>query len=296
MDNHIPPRERSSGLEGALSAVDNVKKRTTRAVMNNAGTLVSVFLLFVVAVVMTTDVKVQSLTDVASLGLDFFILLFCSYGMYVNMTDSGTKQGLLSTVYKEAVDRYEGLKSRIIAQGLQGKLPEFCTDYINDELISTRTSILANVGIAYETYADKYIGKDPEQIEDPLTDSQKKAIKSANEVRPIKLTPDMILKRGRGSMRRAPLGFKPFTKKMFNFGFKFTTTATTSLLMGVIAFDVIAEPDWSVFASVLLKLLAVVLNGFNGYQFGYENIVNDTVNYMNDQSDLMEQALQYFEI
>ena len=65
-------------------------------------------------------------------------------------------------VHKLAVDRYEGLKSRIIAQGLQGKLPEFCTDYINDELISTRTSILANVGITYETYADKYIGQDPE--------------------------------------------------------------------------------------------------------------------------------------
>jgi hypothetical protein len=37
------------------------------------------------------------------------------------------------------------------------------------------------------------------------------------------------------------------------------------------------------------------LNGFSGYKFGYENIVFDTTNYMNDQTDLMEQALQYFE-
>ena len=44
-----------------------------------------------------------------------------------------------------------------------------------------------------------------------------------------------------------------------------------------------------------LKLLAVVMNGFTGYKFGYENIVFDTVNYMDDQTDLMNQAMQYFD-
>ena len=44
------------------------------------------------------------------------------------------------------------------------------------------------------------------------------------------------------------------------------------------------------------KLKAVcVMNGFTGYKFGYENIVFDTVNYMDDQTDLMEQAMQYFD-
>ena len=49
------------------------------------------------------------------------------------------------------------------------------------------------------------------------------------------------------------------------------------------------------FAAIVLKLLSVILNGFLGYKFGYENIVFDTVNYMNDQKDLMQQVIQYVE-
>ena len=46
---------------------------------------------------------------------------------------------------------------------------------------------------------------------------------------------------------------------------------------------------------LLLKLCPVILNGFTGYKFGYENIVYDTVNYMSDQIDLMHQFKQYIE-
>lgn len=49
------------------------------------------------------------------------------------------------------------------------------------------------------------------------------------------------------------------------------------------------------FAACLLKLFPVVLNGFMGYKSGYENIVVDTVNYMNDQADLMRQLIHYVE-
>ena len=38
-----------------------------------------------------------------------------------------------------------------------------------------------------------------------------------------------------------------------------------------------------------------MLNGFAGYKFGYENIVYDTVDYVNDQIDLMHRFKQYIE-
>ena len=49
------------------------------------------------------------------------------------------------------------------------------------------------------------------------------------------------------------------------------------------------------FAECILKLFPIVLNGFTGYQSGYNNIVVDTVNYMNDQADLMRQLIHYVE-
>jgi hypothetical protein len=65
--------------------------------------------------------------------------------------------------------------------------------------------------------------------------------------------------------------------------------------MTAIVVDFVIEPTWIMFVSCMLRLMLVVLNGFSGYKFGYENIVYDTVNYMDDQTDLMEQAIQYFE-
>lgn len=103
------------------------------------------------------------------------------------------------------------------------------------------------------------------------------------------------MKRGRGSSRRAPLGTKPETKKSINFGVKFGSSFLVSLVMSVIVLDVVVEPTWVIFASCMLKLLAVAMNGFTGYKFGYENIVFDTVNYMDDQTDLINQAMQYFD-
>lgn len=288
----IPIREKKNTVEGALIAVESAKRKTVKTLLDNAGMIVGVFLLFVVAVVTTTDVSVQTAAENAALGLEFFVLLFCSYGMYINMTDSGRKQGLATTIYKDACKRYEELKNKIITGGKQVALAEFCKSYVFEELKSARTSILANVGISYEMYEEKLLGKDLDNLEEALTEAQKKAVRLANKLKPVKLTSDMILKRGRGSARRTPLSINPGKKRSFVFGGKFATTALTSILMGWIALDVITEPSWGVFASVMLKMLAVVLNGFSGYQFGYENIVSDTVNFMNDQSDLMEQVVQ----
>jgi hypothetical protein len=37
------------------------------------------------------------------------------------------------------------------------------------------------------------------------------------------------------------------------------------------------------------------MSGFTGYKFGFENIVFDTVDYINDQTDLMRQFLNFSE-
>ncbi len=69
---------------------------------------------------------------------------------------------------------------------------------------------------------------------------------------------------------------------------KFIRTTITSLLTGVIVLDVIKYPTWATFAAC-----CVIFNGFMGYQMGYENITADTVNYMQDKKDLMQQLIEY---
>lgn len=281
----------------AVERVGKTQRKVTRNILNNAGTIVGIFIIFVVIVVFTTDIKLTGAMKWAELSLVFFILLFCSYSMYVNYASSGTRAGKNSETFINSYTNYDTTKKKIVENKYQTRLPEFCRYYIKEELTNARNAILSEVGIDFDTYLKEYIGKDKTYLEtdNKLSKSQIEAILKANAVKPIKLTPEMIMKRGRGNGSRNPLGIKPETKKKIHLSTKFTTTAITSFITGVIVLDVIINPTWATFAACCLKVLLVVLNGFMGYKMGYENIVVDTVEYMNDQVDLMNQLIQYIE-
>ena len=217
--------------------------------------------------------------------------------MYINCSDSGMRTGLASKLYTDALTTFETYKKSIVDRKLQARLPEFCRHFVDEELRNSRLEILAVVGISYEHYLKEYISLSEEDVDAraDLSKPQRDAIKKANKVKPIKLTPEMIMKRGRGSARRAPLGITPETKKGINFGVKFFNTFVTSFFISIIVLEAVIAPTWTLIASCVFKLLAIVINGFNGYKFGYENIVIDTVNYMEDQEDLMRQAVDYIE-
>lgn len=273
------------------------KKAATKTLLNNAGILVGVFIVFAVITIVTTDIKIADPEKFGQLGIDFFLLLFCSYSMYINCSDSGMRLGLRNEDYLAAVDLFEDRKNVIKKNKFQKRMYEFCLYYINRELENAKMNILLVVGFDYETYLEKWLGKSEEYIQsiNELTKPQKDAIIKANAVKPIKLTPEMILMRGRRSENRAALGITPQQKKVFNFGFKFISNVVIALFWTAIVIEFAIEPTWELFVAIILRSLLIILNGFSGYKFGYENIVFDTTNYMNDQTDLMEQALQYFE-
>lgn len=280
-----------------IERMSKTQKRVARTILNNTGMIVGFFIIFVVIVVFTTDVKLTGAMQWAELGLVFFILLFCSYSMYVNYANSGTRAGRKSDLYIDSYINYNDKKKYIIDKKYQARSSEFCRYYISEELKNSRTSVLSEVGIDYDVYTEKYLGRDKKYLETikDLSKTQVLAIIKANSITPIKLTPEMIMKRGRGNSSREPLGTKPETKKRIHLGTKFVSTCITSFVTGVIVLDVIINPTWATFVACCLKVLLVVLNGFMGYKMGYENIVVDTVEYMNDQVDLMNQLIQYVE-
>lgn len=273
------------------------KKAATKTLLNNAGILVGVFIVFAVITIVTTDIKLADPERFGQLGIDFFLLLFCTYSMYINCSDSGMRLGLRNEDYLAAVDLFEDRKNVIKENKFQKRMYEFCRYYIDRELENAKMNILMVVGFDYETYIENWVGKSDEFIQSigNLTKPQKDAIIKANAVKPIKLTPEMILMRGRKADQRSPLGITPQQKKAFNFGFKFVSNIVIALFWTAIVIEFAIEPTWQLFVAIVLRTLLIILNGFSGYKFGYENIVFDTTNYMNDQTDLMEQALQYFE-
>ena len=69
------------------------RKRVSQYIFTNTRPFLIAFILFTVIVVMTTDIKLVTISSLTSLGLEFFIILFCSYGMYICCTDGGVKEG-----------------------------------------------------------------------------------------------------------------------------------------------------------------------------------------------------------
>ncbi len=278
-----------------VEGINSTKKKIAKGIFRNSGIFVGVFLVFVVIVVFTTDIQLSSFADWTKLGLSFFVLLFCSYSMYINFSDTGMRTGKESETYKKTLNEYDTIKKEIISNKQQGRLLEFCRHYIIEELQSTRHAIITDVGLDFTLYKEKYIGMSKKALKQvaELTEPQRKAVIKANSVKPIKLTPEMIFKRGRGAGRRKPLDTNPKKKKGMAFGVKFIKSSVTTLLTSIIMLDVVINPTWATFAACCLKLMPVILNGFTGYKMGYENIVCDTVNYMSDQIDLIHQFQQY---
>ncbi len=289
--------DKPKSIGDAIERPNNVKRKIARGLLSNTGIFIGVFIVFVVIVVFTTDIKITSALEWAALGLSFFVLLMCSYSMYVNCADSGSRAGKISSTYIGASEHYDDLKNKVVSMKIQGRLPEFCRHYVDEELHNTRASIVADVGITYEQYKELYVGKDKVALkrDGKLSRAHINAIIAANKIKPIRLTPEMILKRGRGSSHRSPLGMKPTTRKSIKFGVKLIKVCLASVLTSVVVLDVVINPTWATFAVCLLKLFPVVLNGFMGYKMGYDNVVVDTVNYMTDQADLLQQFVHYIE-
>lgn len=291
------PSETSDGVERTILLADSKKKAFTRSFLSNAGIVIGVVILFIAIAAVTTDIHLATIDDLKELGIDFFLLLFCSYTMYVNCSDSGMRHAQKSELYRGGVELFDKLKRYIIENKMHLRLSEFCRYYKEDELTNARMTAISMVGMSYEEYKEKYLGKDKRAIKKMhgLSHVQKRAILRANGYMPVRLTPEMILGRGRSSANRAPLGKTPQQKKRVVFSAKFFTSLLTAFAMSAIIFDMTKDPTWATIAACGVKLGTIVLNGFTGFKFGYENVCFDTVNYMADQSDLMELAIQWCE-
>lgn len=281
-----------------LEKLSTDKKKISQYILGNARTLLIVFILFTVVVVMTTDITFITISSIKDFGLEFFLLLFASYAMYVCCADGGTSAGYATDVYKTSVERFGELKKQVLENSRYSRMNEFCAYYIAEELKKSRMQHLIVASITYEDYLDNYVKLSRAELKQrtELTELQKKSINRANNVRQIRFTPDMLTTmHGKGIFTRFALSVTPKTHRNIAFSTKFVKMSLLAVCMSLIALQVIIEPSWVVFAEVCMKLVTVVINGFDGRATGYNNVTVDTVNYTNAQSDLLHQAIQYID-
>ena len=288
------PKESSSRIEQIFEKEQGIRKWMAKSIVGYGGIAISMFLMFITVMVVTTDITI-SLSSIAQLSTDFFLLLFCSYASYICCSDSGTKAGKLSKIYIETLSKFEELRQTIIDKSIHCILGDFCKEYIATDLRNAKSYYLVMAGIDYDDYIREYSSLEDSQIEEltGLSTAQKKALMSANAVKPIKLYPEQIIRSGGSNFRRSPLQISPALRKRANYIVKFVSIVGITLGMSLIALNDINGSSWTIFVMICVKLGSVLYNCFSGYKNGFENIVIHSVDYMQEQISLMQQAIVF---
>lgn len=278
-----------------LERIQSDRKKISSLILSNARGILIALIMFAVIVIMTTDIRFVTITSLRDLGLEFYLLLFTSYSMYILCADGGTNAGLSTEVYKAVINRFEDIKEQL--QSVQyDRLNEFCDWYAEEELKKARMHYLFTASISYECYIDKYSFLSRKEVKacPDLSKGQKKAIIAANRIKRLRITPMMLTTmQGKGASTRFSLWLTPRIIKRLKVSKKIVTSLFTTAGLTMIAFQVVQEPTWTIFVEVCIKLVTVAIYGFDGRNMGYDNITIDTVNYTSTQCDMLTQALHY---
>lgn len=271
------------------------QKKLTRTLIHYGGVLIGTFLIFAAIIALTTDIRITHTTDFSSLGLQFALLVLCTYAMFVSCYDSGMRAGLLSDTYLDACAEYEEVRKKMISSRFHLRMEEFCAYFTKQLQYRKREEILSDVGLSVDEFYKTYAGLSRREIKKlKMPKAAKAALIEAKGVRSFRITPSMILRRGTYASEK-PLPTSPSVIKRRKFIGTFFRVLIVSVFTSVFFVAAEIKPSWTLFVTVMIKIMAMVVNGFNGYRFGLESVVIDTAGYVGAQTTLLSEALRYCE-
>lgn len=246
-------------------------------------------ILLVVVIVMTTDIKFNFVQNAVETSATFFVLMFLSYGMYINMYSSGIFSGEKTEEYTSMLKAYTDLRKSLTVENLQQRLTKFCQQYVECEWKARCVSVLSTAGVTWEKFLVLRDYDKAKMTAENISPYAIAAVIKARKIKPIKLTPEMVYKEITSSIRRRGMRMQPNTRRLFDIGFQVVKTLFTTYAVGFIVYDLVSAPTWETVCTVALKVVTVAMTGYTGYKAGFRNITVDTVAYMHDQIDLLEQ-------
>ena len=261
-------------------------KKGIGSFISNMGIIIAAFTLLCAFAVFFMDISLSSFATV-DFSLSFIILLFCAYTIYFSMADTGMRIAMSDKGYRKAREEYESVKNELKRNGKLEGLGEFCHEYVKNELVSAKKSILLGAGISYENFCKEYQSKDKNALPKTLSKRERRAIIKANKLAPVRLSPDMLLFLDDGASERRALHRSPKRVRLFSSAKALISTTMTSFFAVSIVCSVIEEPTFAILTECLIKLFTLVFNGSKGFLMGYNNITVDTTSYLFDCTDLL---------
>ncbi len=257
-----------------------------RGVLSHLGIVCAVFTFLSVSALFFTDISISLQTSL-SFSLQFLVLLFASYVMYFSLSETGADRAKQEKEYGEARDRASILRLSFREKGDMRSLLLFCERVSRRETESKRSALLSFYGLSEKDLTDK-------GNEAHLSPAQKRGLVRVRRMRQVRISPSMLLFSREEGGYRPPLSKTPAAAKRRRFlPYLFASLFTAFFSVSVLC-QIIVAPNPALLVGYLSKVFTLVFNGIKGYRAGYCNIAKDTVLYLEEQSDLLEEYFKDF--
>jgi len=252
-------------------------RRGFLSLINNVGKVIAAITLFVATLVTFTDVGFADIRS-ESFSSVLAIMLVASYLMYFSLEDSGERLGEESEQFKGAKEEYDALRAKIEG-GDVAALRLFLSDYARHELEYRRNMLLLRHGYNKdELYRLISTGG--------ATRKQKRIYARAMREKPFELSVRSLLS-GEASKRNRELQ-NPEGRKLMRMILKMLPTTLCTLLTVSVALTVKEDMSWGAVIGGILKLSALPIIGFRGYQDGYTYAKGELTMWLETKTRLLD--------
>ena len=266
---------------------DIFEAKKAKGMLKNFSVILAAFAMVVLIALVFADVSFEATFSLQwAVKLGFYLILM--YVLFFSMQSTGIQDGRVQDGYVSARSKYNTIRETIRSDSELESLQDFCDEYIVNELRAARTKVLRAASIPYSMFAEKWLEND-----DPLpTDISRKkrlAIRLAQRLKPITLTPDMLLSCGSLKIGRAPLGATPAAMLARRTLVKMLPRTAMTFLVVDLGVNVITNPSWETLITGLMMCFVGCMCAYEGYESGFRNVVDDACRYIDRQTNILSQ-------
>jgi len=240
----------------------------------------------VAAVISLGEIKLN-ISTVSNMTLLVSLLYVLTTLVYRNRYTVSLERGKATVKYREAYAEYDSLRRSLYEAGLSERVSGFCSDFVSRELAEYRSGLLAEAGVEYADYINKYRGQGALRLRKNyrLSPYAVKAIVRCDHAKGVRLNKNMILLNdGDTSCRSKPFGFSSKAKQRRDYRVNVISRLIVTLLSGVIAVSFIIDPSIATLVQWCVRMVPVLSAAFFGSVSGFTNGSETAVNYLAAQS------------
>ena len=266
-------------------------KKAAKGIAANSSLIVAVLAIIVAAMVFFTDLD-GGFAITAAFSPSLVVLFCCCVVEYYSTKHMGTREGMREERYKKAIQEHKEISRICQAKvGMRG-LMKFCTDYAEQDLIRRRNALLAQVGISYDEYAEKYMKLAPGELPADMPKAVQNVIARANKLKPIVISQDNLIFAVEDEKQIKLKLSTARSERIKDLSFLIPTLISTFFAASMVI-EVIQDLSFATVTACMLKVFCIILNAVKGYQNGYYNIVDGHVECAETRTYLLEECITW---